>query len=71
MAFTKSAGRLVNWVACNGSLQMLQIMKVFQMEASMTDAVTKLKVEELDREQAKKGANFLDRASALEHGGSH
>ena len=35
----------------------------------MTDAVTKLKVEELDREQAKKGANFLDRASVLEHGG--
>ena len=35
----------------------------------MTDAVMKLKVEEPDREQARKGASFLERASVLEHGG--
>jgi excisionase family DNA binding protein len=39
------------------------------MEASVTDAVMKLKVEEPDREQARKGASFLERASVLEHGG--
>lgn len=35
----------------------------------MAETVTKLKVEEIDREQAKKGASFLERASVLEHGG--
>lgn len=35
----------------------------------MTEAVTKLKVEETDRALAKKGASFLERASVLEHGG--
>lgn len=35
----------------------------------MTEAVTKLKVEETDRDLAKKGASFLERASVLEHGG--
>ncbi len=35
----------------------------------MTEAVTKLKVEETDRAQAKKGASFLERASVLDHGG--
>jgi excisionase family DNA binding protein len=39
------------------------------MEPAMAETVTKLKVEELDREQARKGASFLKRASALEHGG--
>jgi len=33
------------------------------------DAVTRLKVEEPDREEARKGASFLERASALEHAG--
>ena len=31
--------------------------------------MTKLEVEELDREQARKGAGFLERAAALGHGG--
>jgi hypothetical protein len=31
--------------------------------------VTRLQVEEIDREQAKKGASFLERASVLGHGG--
>ena len=44
-------------------------MQLFQMEAFVTDAVMKLKVEEPDREQARKGASFLERASVLEHGG--
>jgi excisionase family DNA binding protein len=35
----------------------------------MTDTVTKLKVEETDREQARRGASLLERASVLEHGG--
>jgi hypothetical protein len=35
----------------------------------MAETVTRLKVEEIDREQAKKGASFLERASVLEHGG--
>jgi len=35
----------------------------------MTDAVTTLKVEEPDREQARQGAIFLERAAMLEHGG--
>ena len=39
------------------------------MEVFVTDAVMKLKVEEPDREQARKGASFLERASVLEHGG--
>lgn len=34
----------------------------------MADPVT-LKVEDVDRDQARKGASFLERASALEHGG--
>jgi excisionase family DNA binding protein len=38
------------------------------MEAPVTDGLTKLKVDESDREQAKKGASLLERAS-LEHGG--
>ena len=56
-------------LACKGHLHILQMMQLFQMEASMTDAVMKLKVEEPDREQARKGASFLERASVLEHGG--
>jgi excisionase family DNA binding protein len=39
------------------------------MEASMIDAVTRLKVEEPDREEARKGASFLERAAVLEHAG--
>jgi excisionase family DNA binding protein len=35
----------------------------------MADAQTRLKVEEPDREQARNGADFLGRASALGHGG--
>jgi excisionase family DNA binding protein len=35
----------------------------------MAETVTKLKVEEIDREQARKGASFLERATVLEHGG--
>jgi excisionase family DNA binding protein len=35
----------------------------------MAETVTKLKVEEIDREQARKGASFLERAAVLEHGG--
>ena len=35
----------------------------------MTDALTKLQIEESDREQAGKGASLLERASLLEHGG--
>jgi excisionase family DNA binding protein len=35
----------------------------------MAETVTRLKVEEIDREQARKGASFLERASVLEHGG--
>jgi excisionase family DNA binding protein len=44
-------------------------MQLFQMETPMAETVTRLKVEEIDREQAKKGASFLERASVLEHGG--
>jgi excisionase family DNA binding protein len=44
-------------------------MQLLQWEMSMTEAVTKLRVEETDRDQAKKGASFLERASLLEHGG--
>jgi excisionase family DNA binding protein len=39
------------------------------METTVTDALTKLKVEESDREQAREGANLLERASVLEHDG--
>ena len=35
----------------------------------MADAMTRLKVEETEREEARKGANFLERAAMLEHGG--
>lgn len=35
----------------------------------MTGALTKLKVDESDREQARKGASLLERASVLDHGG--
>lgn len=35
----------------------------------MTAVLTKLEVDESDREQARKGANLLGRAAALEHGG--
>ncbi|WP_213775770.1 hypothetical protein [Bradyrhizobium sp. dw_78] len=35
----------------------------------MDDAVTKFKVEAAEREQAKQGASFLERASMLPHGG--
>ena len=60
---------LASIIACKGRLRILQIIQLFQMEASVTDAVMKLKVEEPDREQARKGASFLERASVLEHGG--
>ena len=35
----------------------------------MAETVTKLKVGEIDREQARRGASFLERAAVLEHGG--
>lgn len=35
----------------------------------MTETVTNVRVEELDGEQASKGASFLERASVLGHGG--
>jgi excisionase family DNA binding protein len=35
----------------------------------MAETVTKLKVEEIDREQARRGASFLERAAVLDHGG--
>jgi excisionase family DNA binding protein len=35
----------------------------------MAETVTKLKVEGIDREQARKGASFLERAAVLEQGG--
>ena len=60
---------LASIIACKGRLHILQIIQLLQMEASVTDAVMKLKVDEPDREQARKGANFLERASMLEHGG--
>jgi excisionase family DNA binding protein len=60
---------LASIIACKGHLHILQMIQLFQMEASVTDAVMKLKVEEPDREQARKGASFLERASVLEHGG--
>jgi excisionase family DNA binding protein len=57
------------YIACKGLLQILQMLQLFQMEASVTGALTKLQVEESDREQARKGASLLERASLLEHGG--
>ena len=35
----------------------------------MAEALTRLKIESTDREEARKGANFLDGAAMLEHGG--
>lgn len=35
----------------------------------MAEAMTRLKVEAIEREEARKGANFLERAIALEHAG--
>ena len=35
----------------------------------MAEALTRLKIESTDREEARKGANFLDRATAQEQGG--
>jgi excisionase family DNA binding protein len=35
----------------------------------MTEALTRLKIRSIDREEARKGANFLDRAATQEHGG--
>lgn len=61
--------RLRGRPSCKKPLQILQLLQLLQLEASMTEAVTKLRVEETDRDQAKKGASFLERASLLEHGG--
>jgi excisionase family DNA binding protein len=35
----------------------------------MVEALTRLKVKDADREEARKGASFLERASTLSHGG--
>ena len=35
----------------------------------MAESLTRLKIESIDREEARKGANFLDRAATQEHGG--
>jgi excisionase family DNA binding protein len=67
--FQAEAGTKIESAACKCSLHILQMMQLFQMEPSMAETVTRLKVEEIDREQAKKGASFLERASVLEHGG--
>jgi excisionase family DNA binding protein len=39
------------------------------MESVVAEAVTKFKAGEAEREQAKQGASFLERASVLPHGG--
>jgi excisionase family DNA binding protein len=39
------------------------------MEARVTDSMTRLKVGETEREEARKAADFLERASVLEHSG--
>jgi excisionase family DNA binding protein len=39
------------------------------VEASVTGALTRLQIEESDREQARKGASLLERATVLDHGG--
>jgi excisionase family DNA binding protein len=45
------------------------MLQLFQTRRFVTGALTKLQIEESDREQARKGANLLGRATALEHGG--
>jgi excisionase family DNA binding protein len=44
-------------------------MQLFQMEAFVNHTVMKLKIGEPDREQARKGASFLEQASVLEPSG--
>lgn len=41
----------------------------FRWRPIMAEVMTRLKVEDAEREQARKGASFLERASALSHGG--
>src|SRR5579871_2237584 len=36
---------------------------------AMVETLTRVKVEDIEREEAKKGASFLERASTLSHGG--
>jgi hypothetical protein len=45
------------------------MIELFLMETPMADAETRLKVEEPDRAQTKKAADFLERACALGNGG--
>ena len=52
-----------------GTYRYYRCCNYFRWSHPMAETMTKLKVEEIDREQARKGASFLGRASVLEHGG--